>query len=65
MSATYTPHPPEEKNYLCVMCEYCKNEMILDEHSVILGSKWYHVECFIRADLEDTISNVPRQQYGT
>ncbi|MBI5697631.1 MAG: hypothetical protein HZC29_03885 [Thaumarchaeota archaeon] len=46
MSATFASAHKEETNYLCVICEHCKKSMTLDEHSVILGSKWYHAECF-------------------
>lgn len=65
MSVTYATPDSEKKNYLCVVCNFCKKEMILDEQSVIFGSNWYHMVCFIRADIESKISDVVRCQDGT
>jgi hypothetical protein len=35
-----------EKNYLLVKCDFCKKKMTLTEGSIIIGSDWYHVDCF-------------------
>ena len=35
-----------EKNFLFVKCALCTKEMILTEGSVILGSEWYHKNCY-------------------
>jgi hypothetical protein len=40
------------RNFLLEKCILCAQEMILTEGSVILGSGWYHKECFAKIETE-------------
>jgi len=39
-----------ERNFLLVKCALCAKDMILSEGSIILGSEWYHKECFAKIE---------------
>ena len=51
-----------ERNFLLVKCAWCEKDMILSEGSVILGSKWYHGNCF--DEFKQTIANPKRHKIG-
>ncbi len=58
----------KEKNYLCVICDFCKKKMVLDEGSIIFGGKWFHCNCFYRSDStsgEPTLTKDLEPQYMT
>lgn len=46
-----------ERNFLLEKCILCAQEMILIEGSVILGSDWYHKECFVKIETELNIKH--------
>lgn len=52
MSLSHTSYKPNEENqnFLLVKCTLCTKDMILTEGSVILGSKWYHEDCFAKTE---------------
>ncbi len=52
--------PATEKNFLLVRCALCTKDMLLTEGSVILGSKWYHGNCFDK----QTFANQTRHKIG-
>ena len=51
-----------ERNFLLVKCAWCAKDMILTEGSVILGSEWYHENCF--DEFKQTIANPKRHKTG-
>jgi len=50
-----------EKNFLLVKCAWCAKDMMLTEGSIILGSKWYHENCF---ESKHTFANPKRHKIG-
>lgn len=45
-SGVYNTSQDIVKNYLVQTCYFCKNEMTLEEGSIISENKWYHKDCF-------------------
>ena len=53
----YTPSNSEEKEiklYNHATCQYCEKDVTIGKNSIILGDKWYHMECFI---VEEMVEN--------
>ena len=49
-----------EKNFLLVKCNLCAKDMMLTEGSVIIGSKWYHENCFDMLNSNLTFTKDPK-----
>ncbi len=52
----------KEKNFLLVKCAWCTKDMELTEGSIILGSEWYHKNCYANMIIVKTIE--VKTQYG-